>query len=290
MKIRPDLTATKADYQTTKKCVSLPTYGVTNVLYWYKIATFVEAKEEATEEDNDQLRGYASRMYEAHPDPAGILYLVISKERCRICWSDASRAVQGPSFSWFVDGKDEFDNAALQYLFRPVKTLHTPLPAFTQIEPTIIFANCDDDDDPSWAFKLKTKVEELIGTRLSSSPAYSRHTFVLRARKDDDETLSNTGTDAEMDSETESPVTQSDVTTPATAGAGSRPEDEDDEAKYNYVIKDHWRDGSRRLRETGLYAKANGVPGMAQMYHAERGFDVVQSKSSKHIEAVRLLT
>ena len=219
-------------------------------------------------------------MFEAHPDLAGILCLITSKERCMICWSDASRAVQEPSFSWFVEGKDEFDDVALQYLFRLVKTLHTPLLAFTQIEPTIIFVNCDDDKNPSCAFKLKVKVEELIGTKLSSSPAYGRQTFVLRARKDDDEILSTTGTDEQMDSGAESPDAPSRVTTPATAAAGIRPEDEDDETKYKYVIKDHWRDGSRRFREADLYAKANGIRGMGQMYHAERVFDVAQSKFS----------
>ena len=273
MRIRPDLTATKADYQTTRKCVNSPSYGIIKILYWYKIITFVEAKvDDASEGDNNQSRGYASHMPEARPDLTGVLYLIMSKEKCRICWSDVSSAVQGLSFPWFIEGRDEFDDVALQYLFRFVKTLYTPLPEFTQIDPTVKFVDCDNDENPSWAFKLKGKAEEFVGTRLSSSPAYGRQTFVLRARKDDDETSSNTGTDTQMDSGTEPPDTPSHVTTPATAAAGSGPEHEN-ETEYKYVIKDHWRDGSRRFREADLYAKANGVRGMAQMYHGERVTD-----------------
>ena len=105
-------------------------------------------------------------MPESRPDLAGVLYIVACKKEVKFCWSDASRAVQSPSLRWFAEDKDEFDDNTLKYLFRFVKTLYTPLPDFTQIDPTVRLVSGDDEKIAKWAVKIKGTNETFIGTRL----------------------------------------------------------------------------------------------------------------------------
>ena len=233
------------------------------------------------EGDIIQSRGYASRMPESRPDLAGVLYIVACKKEVKFCWSDASRAVQSPSLRWFAEDKDEFDDNTLKYLFRFVKTLYTPLPDFTQIDPTVRLVSGDDEKIAKWAVKIKGTNETFIGTRLCSSPAYGRQTYVMKAHKYDDGESSDSGTETESDTAVETLVesetdTASNTSTTVTSPADSESESDDKpktKSESEYVIKDYWRDGSRRFREADLYTKANGVRGMAQMYHGERVTD-----------------
>ncbi|THH03525.1 hypothetical protein EW145_g6185 [Phellinidium pouzarii] len=171
---KPDLVAVwgeKADAEVLAN-KNFDKYPRSDKFHAADIVTVVEVKRRRIRNAFAQILTYAELLPHARPNIAGGLFMTCDSQYFRLYWSDASRFVFSPYYTWK-------ENIAI--IFRFLDTLYRPLDDLPQIDPTIVPAalNGTTKEDLKWIVTIKAERYET--TRVVSMRGLGKQTWVLKS-------------------------------------------------------------------------------------------------------------
>ncbi|THH05752.1 hypothetical protein EW145_g4568 [Phellinidium pouzarii] len=171
---KPDLVAVwgeKADAEVLAN-KNFDKYPKSDKFHAADIVTVVEVKRRRIRNAFAQILTYAELLPHARPNIAGGLFMTCDSQYFRLYWSDASRFVFSPYYTWK-------ENIAI--IFRFLDTLYRPLDDLPQIDPTIVPAalNGTTKEDLKWIVTIKAERYET--TRVVSMRGLGKQTWVLKS-------------------------------------------------------------------------------------------------------------